>query len=49
VLVVEDAVADRHTEAHDRSLLDLDAKYADVISSDTALAVLGPPTDPPRG
>jgi maleamate amidohydrolase len=49
VLVVEDAVADRHTEAHDRSLLDLDAKYADVISSDAALAVLGPPTDPPRG
>jgi nicotinamidase-related amidase len=40
VMVVRDAVADRLTEAHERSLLDLDAKYADVVSLEEALAVL---------
>jgi nicotinamidase-related amidase len=41
VLVVRDGVADRLTEAHERALLDMDAKYADVVSLDEALAALG--------
>jgi nicotinamidase-related amidase len=40
VLVVREAVADRLTEAHDRALLDLDAKYADVVSLAEAVEVL---------
>ena len=40
VLVVRDAVADRLREAHDRALLDMDAKYADVVSVDEAIAAL---------
>jgi nicotinamidase-related amidase len=40
VLVVRDGVADRLREAHDRALLDLDAKYADVVSLEEAIAVL---------
>jgi nicotinamidase-related amidase len=40
VLVPRDAVADRAASAHEGSLLDMDAKYADVVSIDEALAVL---------
>lgn len=43
VLVVADAVADRLTEAHERALLDLDAKYADVVGVDEALEALRAP------
>jgi hypothetical protein len=31
-MVVREAVGDRSTAAHDQSLFDLDAKYADVVS-----------------
>src|SRR6476659_5288923 len=41
VLVPRDAVADRAVEAHDGSLLDIDAKYGDVISVDEAIAAVG--------
>jgi nicotinamidase-related amidase len=40
VLVVSDGVADRLTDAHERALLDMDAKYADVVSIDEAQAAL---------
>ena len=35
-LVVRDAVGDRHPASHDANLFDLQAKYAEVISLDTA-------------
>lgn len=41
VQVVREGVADRLAEAHDRALLDMDAKYADVVSLDEALALFG--------
>jgi nicotinamidase-related amidase len=40
MMVVRDAVGDRDSEAHERSLIELDAKYADVISLDRAIAYL---------
>ena len=40
VLVPREAVADRAPSAHDASLLDIDAKYGDVVSLDEAIAVL---------
>ena len=40
VLVPREAVADRAQSAHDASLLDIDAKYGDVVSVDEAIAVL---------
>lgn len=40
VLVPREAVADRAQSAHDASLLDIDAKYGDVVSLDEALVVL---------
>ncbi len=40
VMVVRDAVGDRDIEAHERSLIEIDAKYADVISLDRAMAYL---------
>jgi maleamate amidohydrolase len=38
--VVRDACADRTPELHDQNLRDLDAKYADVVGLDEALAHL---------
>lgn len=40
VLVPREAVADRAMDAHTASLLDIDAKYGDVISVDEAIATL---------
>jgi nicotinamidase-related amidase len=40
VLVPREAVADRAPSAHEASLLDIDAKYGDVVSLDEAIAVL---------
>lgn len=40
VLVPRDAVADRAIDAHRGSLLDIDAKYGDVISIDQAIRVV---------
>jgi nicotinamidase-related amidase len=39
-LVVRDAVGDRHPAPHEANLFDLQAKYAEVISLDTALDYL---------
>lgn len=39
-IVVREAVGDRSAAAHEQSLFDLDAKYADVVSLDDALAYL---------
>ena len=41
VLVVRDGVADRAEDSHRISLLDIDAKYGDVIGLDEAIAALG--------
>jgi nicotinamidase-related amidase len=40
VLVVKEAVGDRDRTAHERSLIEMDAKYADVISLDQAVTYL---------
>lgn len=40
-MVVREAVGDRSVAAHDQSLFDLDAKYADVVSLDETLRYLG--------
>jgi nicotinamidase-related amidase len=40
-LVVRDAVGDRAVSPHEASLFDLQAKYAEVVSLDSALAYLG--------
>ncbi len=40
-IVVADACADRTQELHENNLADLDAKYADVVDLDEALARLG--------
>jgi nicotinamidase-related amidase len=40
VLVPREAVADRADDAHNASLLDIDAKYGDVISIDEAIAAV---------
>lgn len=39
--VVRDCVGDRERGPHEAALVDLDAKYADVIDLDTALALVG--------
>ena len=39
-MVVREAVGDRSKSAHEQSLFDLDAKYADVVSAADALAYL---------
>lgn len=39
-IVVREAVGDRWQQAHDQSLLDLDAKYSDVVELEQALAAL---------
>jgi nicotinamidase-related amidase len=39
-MVVREAVGDRDPAAHEQSLLDLQAKYADVVSADSVLAHL---------
>lgn len=39
-LVVRDAVGDRHPAPHEANLFDLQAKYAEVISLDSALAYI---------
>ena len=36
-MVVREAVGDRSAAAHEQSLFDLDAKYADVVSLDETL------------
>jgi maleamate amidohydrolase len=41
VLVVRDGVADRAEDSHRISLLDIDAKYGDVIGLDEAMEALG--------
>ena len=40
VLVPRDGVADRAIDAHNGSLLDIDAKYGDVISIDEAIGAV---------
>jgi len=40
VLVPRDGVADRAIDAHNGSLLDIDAKYGDVVSIDEAIAAV---------
>ena len=40
VLVPREGVADRAVDAHNGSLLDIDAKYGDVISIDEAIAAV---------
>jgi maleamate amidohydrolase len=40
VLVPRDAVADRAPDAHAASLLDIDAKYGDVVSVDEAISAV---------
>ncbi|MGH3187655.1 MAG: isochorismatase family protein [Streptosporangiaceae bacterium] len=40
VQVVREAVGDRDATAHERSLIEMDAKYADVISLDAAVTYL---------
>jgi nicotinamidase-related amidase len=39
-MVVRQAVGDRSAAAHDQSLFDLDAKYADVVDAVDALGYL---------
>ena len=39
-MVVRQAVGDRSQAAHDQSLFDLDAKYADVVEVDDAVSYL---------
>ena len=50
-LVVRDAVGDRHPAPHEASLFDLQAKYAEVVGLEQALAYLArfaPATPTPR-
>jgi maleamate amidohydrolase len=41
VLVPREAVADRAVDAHNASLLDIDAKYGDVVSIEDAISAVG--------
>lgn len=41
VLIPRDAVADRAVDAHNASLLDIDAKYGDVVSVEDAISAVG--------
>jgi len=45
VLLPREAVADRAESAHEASLLDIDAKYGDVVGLEEAIAVLRGTTD----
>jgi nicotinamidase-related amidase len=49
VLVPRDAVADRAPDAHAGSLLDIDAKYGDVVSVDEAIAAVASAAVPTPG
>lgn len=40
VMVVREAVGDRHSEPHEANLFDIDSKYGDVIGIDEAIAQL---------
>jgi maleamate amidohydrolase len=40
-MVVRDCVGDRSQSAHEASLFDLDKKYADVVSLEATLALIG--------
>ncbi|MDX1557205.1 MAG: isochorismatase family protein [Xanthomonadales bacterium] len=40
VVVAREATGDRNLEAHEANLLDLDAKYADVVSADEVLSAI---------
>ena len=40
-MVVRDAVGDRSVAAHEQSLFDLNAKYADVVSLDETCSIRG--------
>ena len=40
-IVVGDAVGDRHPLAHECNLIDIDMRFADVVSTDSVLSVLG--------
>ena len=44
VLVPREAVADRAADAHNGSLLDIDAKYGDVMPIGEAISSLGAPS-----
>ena len=46
VLVPREAVADRAVDAHNASLLDIDAKYGDVVSIEDAISAVGPARSP---
>jgi maleamate amidohydrolase len=46
VLVPRDCVADRAIDAHNGSLLDIDAKYGDVTSLDEAIDAVAAVTEP---
>jgi maleamate amidohydrolase len=48
-MIVREAVGDRSKPAHDQSLFDLQAKYADVVSLDETLAYLNTIGDNRRG
>ena len=48
VLVPREGVADRAIDAHNGSLLDIDAKYGDVISIDEAIAAVAAAVPSPR-
>ncbi len=48
VLVPREGVADRAIDAHNGSLLDIDAKYGDVISIDEAVAAVAAAVLEPR-
>jgi hypothetical protein len=39
--VPRDGVADRAVDAHNASLLDIDAKYGDVVSIEEAISAVG--------
>ena len=39
-IVVADAVGDRSVEQHHANLIDLDGKYADVVSGEDAIAAI---------
>ena len=43
-IVVGDAVGDRHPLAHECNLIDIDMRFADVITTDVVLTALGRPT-----
>jgi maleamate amidohydrolase len=40
-IVVREACGDRHSAPHEANLFDMNAKYADVVSEQEALAYIG--------